>query len=160
VSVFVIGLRLLQLLSRRQWTVAVSLLIAVDMVSAAHGHMPFNRPETIYPNVPIFDFLSHRPKPFRVAALDNAAPPNVEYVYGVSTAGGYEYMLNRMALLTESLIQQSANGYSLALPARGIVESKNRILDLLNVRYLIATKYNQSEPLLRAHPDRFRQIWS
>jgi hypothetical protein len=43
---------------------------------------------------------------------------------------------------------------------RGIIESKNRILDLLNVRYLIATRYNESEPLLRARPDRFREIWS
>jgi hypothetical protein len=160
VSAVVIGLRLLQLLSRRQWVVAVSLLAAVDLVSVAHGHMPFNRVETIYPKVPMFDFLSQQPKPFRVVSLDHAAPENVEYVYGLSTASGYEYMLKRMSLLSESLIQQSANGYSLNLPARGIVESNNRILDLLNVRYLIATKYNESESLLNTRPDRFRKVWS
>jgi hypothetical protein len=159
-SAFVIALRLLQVLTRRQWLALVSLLIAVDLVSYGYAHMPFNRVETIYPKVPLFDFLSQREKPFRVAPLDSVTPGNVEYLYGVSTAGGYEYMARRTTMLTESLLLHPANGYSVAFGSRAVVQANHRILDLLNVRYLIATPYNASESLLRTAPNRFRQVWS
>jgi Bacterial membrane protein YfhO len=155
-----IALRLFQLLSRRQWTIVASILIAVDMLSYSYGRIPFNRAETIYPDVPLFRFLSQQQQPFRVIALNMAASANVEYVYGLSTAGGYEYMLKRMSSLAESWLEEPANGYMLSFPTRGIVQSKNRILDLLNIRYLIATRFNESEPLMRSSPDRFRQVWS
>ena len=160
VSAFLIGLQLLQLLSRRAWIVLVSVWIAADLVSFSYGHMPFNRVETIYPDVPLFGFLSQRPKPFRVVSLDSAAPGNVEYVYGLSTAGGYEYMLKRTSSLTESLVQNPGSGFALSFTARKIIESNNRIVDLLNVRYLIATKFNESESLMRSSPNRFREVWS
>jgi hypothetical protein len=160
VSAFLIGIRLLQLLPRRAWVVLSGLLIATDLVSFSYGHMPFNRVETIYPNVPLFSFLGERPKPFRVVSLDSAAPPNVEYVYGLSTAGGYEYMLKRTSSLTEDLVDNPGNGYALSFASRKIAESNNRILDLLNVRYLLATRFNNSESLLRSLPNRFREVRS
>jgi hypothetical protein len=79
-----IALRLFQLLSRRQWTILATVLIAVDMRSYSYGRIPFNRPETIYPDVPLFRFLSQQQQPFRVITLNLAAPTNVEYVYGLS----------------------------------------------------------------------------
>jgi hypothetical protein len=159
-AAIVISLRLLQLLSRRQWIVMVTLLITVDLVSYRYGHIPFNRVETIYPDVPLFDFLSKQPKPFRVVSLNGATPLNAEYVYGLSTASGYEYMLKRMSSLSASLLEEPPNGYSLTFTSRGILESKNRILDLLNIRYLIATKFNESEAMMRSRPNRFREVWS
>src|SRR5262249_34364106 len=134
VSACVAGLRLLQLLSRRQWVVAASLLIAIDLVSFNYGYIPFNRAETIYAPAPLFDFLSQRARPFRVVSVDSAAPANTEYVYGLSTVGGYEYMLKRMSSLAE-LMDQPANGFALGFTSQGIIASEHRILDLLNVRY-------------------------
>jgi hypothetical protein len=160
VSALLVGLRLLQLLSRRQWVVLASLLIAADLVSYRYGHTPFNQVETIYPPAAMFEFLSRQPKPFRVISLNSAAPLNVEYVYGLATAGGYEYMLKRMAFLTETLTGEPANGYMLNFSSRAVVESDNRILDILNIKYLIATKFNDSETLLRTRPNRFREVWS
>src|SRR5262249_55243740 len=89
-----------------------------------------------------------------------AAPPNVEYLYGLSTADRYEYMVSRMALLTEGLVAHPPNGFQVTFTEREITETKNRILDLLNIRYLITTKINESQSLLRAQPDRFREVWS
>jgi uncharacterized membrane protein YfhO len=148
------------MLSSRQWTIVVSLLIAADLVSYSYGYTPFNRPETIYPNAPLFEFLSRQSKPFRVVALDSAVSVNAEYVYGLSTAGGYEYMLKRMSYLGEHLLKQSNYGYALDFTSRGIINAKNRVVDLLNIRYVVATNLNQSETLIRSAPDRFRQIWS
>jgi hypothetical protein len=61
-------------------------------------------------------------------------------------------MLSRMTSLTEAWLEQPANGYEVIFPARAIVKSKNRILDLLNIRYLIATRFNESETLMRSSP--------
>jgi hypothetical protein len=69
-------------------------------------------------------------------------------------------MLKRMSSLTRSLLEEPPNGYLLDVTSRGITANNNRILDLLNVRYLIATKFNESEAMLRARPNRFREIWS
>ena len=157
-SAFIVALRIFQFLSQRQWVVLAVLLATVDLVSFSYGHIPFNSTETIFPKVPLFDFLSARPRPFRVVSLDLTTPPNVELPYGLPTAGGYDFMQKRLMMLAKDLIEYPSAVVSFR--AQGIVDSRNNILDLLNVKYLIAAGYNRSSDLLRTQPQRFQEVWS
>jgi uncharacterized membrane protein YfhO len=90
--------------------------------------------------------------------LDLTTPPNVELPYGLPTAGGYDFMQKRLMMLAKDLIEYPSAVVSFR--AQGIVDSRNNILDLLNVKYLIAAGYNRSSDLLRTQPQRFQEVWS
>ena len=67
-------------------------------MSFAQGHVPFYRADQIFPEPPVYRFLRESDAtPFRIAALDLAAPANAEMPYGLSTPGGYDYSLRRVA---------------------------------------------------------------
>src|SRR5262249_6590267 len=153
VSALLIALRILQFVTPRQWLALAGIATAVDLVSFGYGHIPFNKVETIYPKVPLFDFLSQQTQPFRVVSLDAARNPNAESVYGLSTSRGYDFPLKRAWLITMHLVDTPSAG--LSFRSRNITESPDRILDLLNVRYLIATGLNESQARLQSQPDRF-----
>jgi hypothetical protein len=158
VSAFVIVFRILQILSRRQWVVVTSVLVATDLLSFSYAHIPFNVTQTIFPNIALFNFLAHQSQPFRVVPLNAVVSPNAESLYGLSTAGGYDFMLRRVMSMVDDLIQPPR--FLVYFEAERVAASRARILDMLNVRYLIATPYNESLSIMRRQPARFREVWS
>jgi hypothetical protein len=151
-------LRLAQFLSRRQWGVLACSLLAVDLLTATHGYFPFNPPSRIFPTAAVYDFLSRQSQPFRIAGVDGSTVGNVEPVYGLSSAAGYDFVLMRAFRVAAGLEDETKDHVSLT--AKGLVNTRNRVLDLLNVKYVIATRFNESLELLRAESQRFREVWS
>lgn len=149
---------LLRALKPRRFAVAGLTLLAVDVLSFGHGHVPFVPPEMIYPEAPVLNFLKKAgPPPFRHAALDLAAPPNaVELMYELPSPTGFDVPLRRnyevMAPFAISVIGGTLDS---ALVAR----ANNRLLDLFNVKYLLATTWNESVANLAARRDRFRHVY-
>lgn len=157
-SAVLILLRLLKLLSSRQWAVLAAGLLALDLLSFSHAYFPFNPTSLIFPKAGLYDFLKDQPKPFRTVSLDSSSPVNIGPNYGLSAADGYDFMLKRLIRVTQGLTlpRRDAIGFS----AGGVLSTNNRILDLLNVKYLVATRFNQSLELMRTQPERFRESWS
>jgi hypothetical protein len=157
-SAILVLLRIFQVLSRRQWAVLATVVIALDVVSFSHAYFPFNSPSMIFPRAAMFDFLSGQPQPFRVVTLDSANLGNIEPIYGLSAVGGYDFMLKRLVPLTAGLGPYRRD--SIVFTAGGILASNNRILDLLNGKYIVATRFNESLVRMRSQQQRFREIWS
>jgi hypothetical protein len=151
-------LRLCQVLSSRQWGVAATALLAVDMVSFSHAYFPFNPPGLIFPPAALFDFLKAQPKPFRTISVDGANPINIEPNYGLSAADGYDFMISRVVPLTAGLA--APRNDAIGFQAQGVLSTRNRILDLLNVKYVIASPYNETDKAMQSQPERFREVWS
>jgi hypothetical protein len=83
---------------------------------------------------------------------------NSEPVYGLSAASGYDFVVMRLFRMTEGLKDEIPD--HVKFTAKGLVVTPNRVLDLLNVKYLVATRFNQSLELLRSEPRRFREVWT
>ncbi len=136
------------------------LLLAADLLSFAQGHVPFYRADQIFPEPPVFRHLREIDStPFRIAALDLAAPANAEMPFGLDTPGGYDFVLQSVADLV-SPFSTFPQGIVLGhmLSAR-VANFGDRRLDLMNVKYFLTTTFNRSTANLAARPDRFRLIY-
>jgi len=132
-------------------------LCAADLVSTSYRFFPFVRPAEIFPAAPTFDFLSRDPEPNRVAAVDVAYGSSFETMYGLESPTGFTVTLRRTVDLLAPLgFQESATG----LTSDSILAGPRRLLDLLNVKYLVATTWNRGASALASRPDRFRLVFS
>jgi len=156
-SAILILLRLARLVTGYQWAVVSLVLVSVDLVSFTYGYIPFNSPDTVSPPTGAYEFLSRQPPPFRVSGLNGTTPVNLEQLYGIPTASGYDFMLARYRSLLEGMIEPRVD--TVSFRADQIVRTHHRILDLLNVKYLITSPYNGSESSIATAPDRFRRVW-
>jgi Bacterial membrane protein YfhO len=130
---------------------------ALDLVTASYRFIPFTRPAYIFPPAPTFDFLRRDPGPYRVAAVNVTYGASFEIMYGLDSATGYTVILRRTTELLSTLgFQEGAPG----LIAERIAASQDRLLDLMNVKYLVATAWNPSAEHLASRPDRFRLVFS
>ena len=130
---------------------------AADLVTASFRFVPFSRPSNIFPPTPTFDFLKRDPEVHRVAPVDGTYGAGFEMVYGLDSATGFNVIPRR----TESVL--STLGTSQGVPSfrsERIVATPGRLLDLLNVKYLVATTWNRSAEILASRPDRFRLAFS
>jgi hypothetical protein len=156
VGAIAIALRLLSRLGATTFATLAVGLIVVDMATAAFGVVPFARRAEIFPGAPLFDFLARQQQPFRITGVDSPYVPNAELMYGMSSISGYEIWLKRTAKLMDRF--RTPGGVGLTASGKGIVETDNRVLDLLNLRYLVMRASDSAQ--FAARPDRFRLVFS
>jgi hypothetical protein len=154
-----ISARLLDWISRRSFALLVVVLLTIDLATFRYGVLPFASRTEIFPQVPLFEFLQAHadPQRFRVSSIGLTYPSNAEMIYGLATPDGYDLALTR----TKNLLRD------LGEPATGIVFDALRLtrlddrrIDLMNLRYLVATTVNTSDSFLNARPDRFKLVFS
>ena len=152
-----LGLALAGRLPRERFAVVALAFVSVDLVTASYGYIPFVSPKEIFPPAPTFRFLKQDPAPHRVASVDMTYGSNFELMYGLESAAGYTIPLRRTTRLFSNL---GPKGDAASLRAERIIQSHNRLLDLMNVKYLVATTWNRSAEDLASRPDRFRLSFS
>ena len=132
--------------------------VAADLVSASFRFIPFSRPAEIFPPTPTFDFLKRDPVPHRVAAVDDAYSPGCELVYGLDAAGGFNVIPRRSEAILVALgtVQWGVPRFR----SDRVVAMPGRLLDLLNVEYLVTTTLNRGADTLATRPDRFRLVFA
>jgi hypothetical protein len=130
---------------------------ALDLITASYRYLPFVRPAEIFPPAPTFTFLAADPEPHRVASVDASYGPGFELVYGIDSATGFNVVVHRTEELLGTL---GFRGSAPQLTSEHILASSGRLLDLLNVKYLVATTHNAGAERLGSRPDRFRRVFS
>jgi hypothetical protein len=131
--------------------------VAADLLTAGFDFIPFSRPRDIFPLTPTFEFLGRDAEPHRVAAVDGTYGPGFELVYGLDSAAAFNVIPRR----TESLLGTFGTDQGVPrLLSERIVANPGRLLDLLNVKYLVATTATRSAEALAQRPDRFRPVFS
>ena len=138
--------------------VAALLLAGADLGSFAYGHVPFVPASLAFPVPAVCRFLrSDGAAGGRVLPVDETLPANAVTLFGLSTAGGYDTPTRLHRWLLDPLTDRGHPIFVSPPRAARLVASPGRRLDLLNVRWLLATSWNDSERLLSASPARFRR---
>jgi hypothetical protein len=134
-------------------------ITAIDLLSFSFGHVPMVPASTVYPLPEIYARLpAPGDSPYRIASLDVTSPANVEVVLGLETPAGYDFATRTQYRLMKPLMRGDHPQLLLGFEASKIVNARDRRLDLMNVRFLLATTYNESAALLGAEPERFRLV--
>jgi hypothetical protein len=152
-----LGLALAGRVRAERLAVLALIFIAADLVTASFCFIPFSRARDIFPSAPTFEFLARDPAPHRVASVDGTYGAGFELVYGLESAAAFNVIPRR----TEAML--STFGTSQGVPSfqsKRIVAGGGRLLDLLNVKYLVATTWNRGAETLASRPDRFRPVFS
>lgn len=157
-AALLVGLALVGRLRPERFTAFALVFVAADLVSASFRFIPFSRPADIFPSAPTFDFLKRDPEAHRVAAVDAAYSPGAELVYGLDSAGGFNVIPRRTQTMLSTLgtVQWQVPRFR----SERVVATPGRLLDLLNVKYLVATTLNRGAETLAARPDRFRLVFT
>jgi Bacterial membrane protein YfhO len=143
-------------LGAQRLQMAACLLVAVDLASYAHGSIPMVTKATVFSRPAVLaDLRRFDPGTYRIMSLDTSMPPNIDLLFGFDDAAGYDYLTEDKARFLDGL-GNIAVGFD--ADSADIVGAHDRRVDLLNVRYLIATDYNRSAATLAAHPERFRRV--
>jgi hypothetical protein len=88
-------------------------------------------------------------------SIDGTMPASAELPYRHSSALGYEYPLGR----TLRLLHQFSEGETgPSVRAADLLQLENRLLDLLNVKYVVGNTYHASAQTLLRAPDRFKLL--
>lgn len=155
-----IALRITDVLDAKLFVPLLLLLLAVDLVTFRSGILPFAQRNEIFPSAPTFDFLRAHADPyrFRVAAVDSTYPDNAEIVYGLAAADGYDVTLVRFKNFLDDLEEPAT--HTVTLISKAIANDNDRRMDLLNVKYLVATPWNASYAALNGRPDRFKLVFT
>lgn len=150
--------RLLGPLSGGRFAIAAMLLLAADLVGYSFGHVPFFRAEQVYPEPPLVEKLREAEPLYRVVSLDNTAPPNMEMVFALHTPAGQDYVMRGVSRVVGAFTGDESPFLPAAFRAELVTARPGRLLDLLGVKRLVATTYNESASILGAQPERFRLV--
>jgi hypothetical protein len=119
------------------WVVPV--LLVVDLFSFGRDYNPSIPRPFEYPASAPLDFLRTRPGPFRVLGLDGQFPPNANAMYGIEEVRGYN-ALDRDTYLrflaATGPYPQPASWF----PTLHFSNFESRLVDLLNVRYVLSSR--------------------
>jgi len=136
---------------------AALLLLSIDLVGVSFGHVPFFRTAEIYPEPALVACLRQTEPLYRTVSLDEAAPVNMEMVFGLHSPAGQEYVLRSTARLLAPFTGNDPGAFLLTgFRSDLVVKQPGRLLDLLGVKYLVTTSDNDSAGRLSQHADRFR----
>ncbi len=141
--------------------VAAVVLAGADLASFAFAHVPFTPARLAFPEPEVYRVLrSFGGAGGRVLSVDDTLAPNMEVLFGLSTPLGYDSPSRLHRRLLDPLTDRTVPSFVSSVRAARLVGAAGRRLDLLAVRWLLATTWNESERLLAASPERFRKVRS
>lgn len=109
-------------------------LSALDLGTAAFEHVPFVRPEELFPPSPPIGVLQRVAGDHRVVSVDRVWPNNAEVPYGLASPVGYDYGLR---LSFERMKPLVTSGLAPNVLAGALLPGSRALLDELSIRYLV-----------------------
>jgi len=156
-SGLIVGFKIANRLSNRTFVLLTLTIIGVDLTTVTYGAIPFAKSRDVFPRFPLFDALPRNTtSPFRIAQAGNAYGANFEAMYGYSAISGYEIPLERFKAFISDLTDNKMD--SVMLTTKGVLDSKDRRLDLLNAKYYVVSMWDSRYLEFRNQPERFRLV--
>lgn len=157
-AAIVLLLRTSGIIDGKRFAAIAIVLLSVDLVTSSYGYVPFNKPGNVFPPNPTFEFLQNAdPSRYRAGSVDMAFATNYELVYGLFAPAGFDLPLRRASALLDRVTD---GGDAVALRSEKILSEKSRVLDVMNVKYLVTTTGNSGPEALGSLPSRFRLAFS
>lgn len=158
VALVLLFLRMSGTIDSRRFAALAIVLLSADLVTSSYGYVPFNKPRNVFPTNPTFEFLQKAdPYRYRAGSVDLAFANNYELVYGLFAPAGFDLPLRRASALLDRVTD---GGDAVALRSEKILAEKSRVLDVMNVKYLVTTTGNSGPEALGSLPSRFRLAFS
>jgi hypothetical protein len=117
------------------------LLLFFDLFRFADKYLPFARPESLFPQAPVLEFLQKQEEPFRIEKESSEiVPANMWSSYGLESASGYNplyparYAELISVLNTNEVRFDDVGRYAL------VRNFESPLFDFLNNKYLLAVK--------------------
>jgi hypothetical protein len=140
------------------FALAVCSLAIFDLWTFGFGFTGFVKRDDIFPSSPVFEFFARQNmSQFRIIEIGLPYPANAHTMYNVAAAEGYEVRLPELQRAFASDTMVDSDG--LYFTAQGILESRDRRLDLLNVKYVVLIAY-AAEFKSFEKSDRFVQVFN
>jgi len=146
----------------RRWLgLGTLLILSLDLIGwGAPYYRPADRAE-VYPTTPGIAFLQNDPDLFRVTGLDGAFFPNTPGVYNLQDIAGHDPLAtDRYRRYLERIDQQArfgVHGTVMRLHS-DTANVRSPLLDVLNVKYLVAAPSEAADDLLESD-DTFRRVY-
>jgi hypothetical protein len=158
-AVIVVSLKLLGNFEGPRFQAAIVALVAIDVLTFNYFVIPFAKPHEVFPRVELFARLQNDSvSPFRIAEIDYASGPNFQLMYGLPAVGGYEICLDRIkTFLADVSTDEMPN---VTLTGKGVLNMKDRRLDLLNAKYIVVSEWDPLHVEFRNRPDRFLFLYN
>ena len=133
---------------RRLMSTVVAVALCADLLGTSFGFLPFSTRNTVFPEPVAFRYLREEAQgQYRILPLRGTVAENMPMMYQLHSATGYDTVLETTSQLLKPLWARTPEA---------VVALKDRRLDLLNVKYLLAYAPNASTRLLEERPERFR----
>lgn len=138
---------------------ALCLLVAVDLLTFAYGHVPFSRTDVMLSTPPAIQFLQeHSDASSRILSTRNVIPYNWEAQYRLATPNGYLYVTKLIADVMAPITIGPDPGV-IELRHDRLLQSRSPLIDFLGVRYLVADHASGSADYLAGFPERFTPVF-
>ncbi|MCJ7804816.1 YfhO family protein, partial [Patescibacteria group bacterium] len=116
-------------------------LVIFDLFRFGWKYLSFSKPNLVFPETPVIEFLQKQEKPFRVE-FGEAIPQNMWMPYGLESAAGYDALAPlRFTKFLGALRTGRAD-----TPYGRVAQVENydtKLFDLLNIKYVLAVKYDE-----------------
>jgi hypothetical protein len=135
-------------------------VVAFDLMTLSYGFTGFSKRENIFPDSPVFRFLSEQTEKgqARTSTLGLPYCMNANLMYGIPSADGYETgLVAPQRLFSLDYTDDHLDG--IWFNASHILNLKDRRLDLLNVKYLTTLSASREFDLLK-NTSRFRMVYN
>lgn len=142
----------------RGLSIAIVAVIALDLISYGYRPATFSPAGILLPEPEALAMIRRSGHANdRILGVEYAVPFNYETLAGLFSPAGYDYPLQRTAKLLDFV---SAGEQWTDFLVETLQRDPNRLLDLMNVRYVIVNQRQKPERLLQQSPGRFRLYWS
>jgi hypothetical protein len=143
---------------------AAAVLVALntlDLVSYAYRHMPVYPRTSIFPEPKVYEYLRGvAASNHRILSIDDTFPSNTESVFGFDSPAGNDYIMRSTARWLRPFTGDAVDNYMCGtVRGRLLAALPDRRIDLMGVRYVIATTENDGAEWLSTRPDRYRLAW-
>jgi hypothetical protein len=144
-------------LSTRVVSLGLLVVFALDLLSYSYGHAPFVTRSAVYPAPPLFEQLRAQDASiYRVGEVEGTYPRNLEMMFGLFAPNGLDFATEEDAGMLTGLAPRFGGNY-LDLLASGVVRKGDHRLDVMNVKYIFATRNSPVAAALEGATDRFRR---
>jgi hypothetical protein len=144
----------------RLFSILLCGIAAVELLSFSFGYTGFAETENVFPTAPVYEFLKSRgdPSTFRIAKSGYPIPANSGILYGLESADGYEIPTERAKTFNSGLTEERDD--AVFYDAGRVAQSRDRRMDMLNVKYWIVIARSPQFREFSQNPERFKQIYT
>jgi hypothetical protein len=160
ISLILIAGKLYEGLRKRTFSFVLCSIAMFDLGTFAFGYTGLASRGDIFPPSPVFDFLARDKSAYRIIAVGLPYSANAPLMYGLESADGYEIDVPvRQRAFLDDLIRPAVEANGINFVADHILQDRDRRLDLLNVKYLVAPAFGPDFTQL-SQSGRFTEVFN